>query len=392
MKTCFAAALSLLLSVAALAQGVDPLRNISGTAGSPGAESPFVRTGTGGWTFFHAFDAHVTYVSESGPEEQRNEIFSTNWLTAGLHRNFGERGFFLVRGRVSLEPYTLPDDLGYPQMLQYVSEGSGGPTIDRMRAHDLFGEAAVQVGWRPSASTLLHAYGALIGDPALGPPPSALRSSGVDFAEAPYGYDIQESFNDSTKVITAGFATRFLTIEGSVFHDAITFGNHTKLDSGDIDSKSARLTLTPSSNLSIQVSRGDLGEFVKKKVTSASLSYGSNAAALTALWTRRENEFRDAETAYGVELVLRGARNTLLGRAEWVDRPLEFPNILPTVPAGVEQTTHFAFGYIFDFVAGSHYRAGAGVNIDYHTQSHDLPARYGHKPQAVYAFVRLRTR
>jgi hypothetical protein len=219
-----------------------------------------------------------------------------------------------------------------------------------------------------------------------------LRSSGVDFAEAPYGYDIQESFNDSTKVITAGLVTRFVAIEGSVFHDAVTFGDHTKLDSGDIDSKSARLTLTPTPNLSIQVSRGDLGEFVKKKVTSASLSYGSNAAALTALWTRRENEFRDAETAYGVELSLRGARNTLMGRAEWVDRPLGFPDILPNVPAGVEQTTHFAFGYIFDFIAGSHYRAGAGVNIDYHTQSHDLPARYGHKPQAVYAFVRFRTK
>ncbi len=392
MKNRFVLVLSIFLSTAALAQGVDPLHNVSGTAGSAGAESPWVRSGSGGWTFFHGLDAHVTYVSESGPTTQRNEAFSTNWLAAGVERNFGDRGFVLLRGRVSLEPYTLPKDDGYPQMLQYVSTESGGPLIDRMRAHDLVGEAAVQVGWRPTQSTLLHAYAAAVGDPALGAAPYALRASGVDFAEAPYAYDIQESFHDSTSVITAGFATRFLTIEGSVFHDAVTFGKHTEIDTGDIDSNAIRVTFTPGANLAIQASRGELGDdATKRKITSASLSYGGQLASLTALWTRRENVSSETETAYGFELALRGARSTLMGRAEWVDRPLGFPDFPPIPTPAVEQTTHYALGYLFDFVHGPRYRAGAGVNIDYHTQSHDLPDRYGHKPQAIYAFVRFRS-
>lgn len=383
-----------LLSTSAFAQGLDPLRNVSGTTSSPGGESLWVRSepSAGGWTFFHGLDAHVTYVSETGPEEQRNEIFSTNWFGAGLHKNLGSRGFLLVRGRVSLEPYTLPEDDGYPQILQYVSPEAGGPGTDRMRAQDLFGEAAVHVGWRPTQSSLVHLYGALVGDPALGTAPAALRSTGVDFAEAPYSYDIQETFHDSTSVVTAGFATRWISIEGSVFHDAVTTGDHTEIDSGDIDSRSARVTLTPSPNLAIQVSRGELGEdLAQRDVTTGSLTYGNPSFAATALWTRREyaDEVRPSETAYGFELALRGSRNTFMGRAEWVDRPLGFPEN-PDVRF-TEQTTHFAVGYIFDFITSNKYRAGAGVNIDYHTQSHELEDRYGHKPQSIYAFVRFRT-
>lgn len=388
-------AFALALTTSVFAQGLDPLRNVSGTTSNPGGESLWVLSepSAGGWTFFHGFDAHVTYVSETGPEEQRNEVFSTNWFGAGVHANLGSRGFVLVRGRVSLEPYTIPEDEGYPQILQYVSpEAGGNPTIDRMRAHDLFGEAAVHAGWRPTESTLLHVYGALVGDPALGTAPAALRATGVDFAEAPFSYDIQETFHDSTSVITAGFATKWISIDGSVFHDAVTTGDHTEIDSGDIDSRSARVTLTPAPNLSIQVSRGELGEDLEQRdISSGSLTYGTQSFGLTALWTKREyaNDIRPSETAYGAEVALRGTRHSFLGRAEWVDRPLGFPEA-PDV-RGTEQTTHFAFAYLFDFIASNRYRAGVGVNIDYHTQSHELEDRYGHKPQSIYAFARFRT-
>ena len=388
-------AFALALSTSAFAQGLDPLRNVSGTTSNPGAESLWVRSepSAGGWTFFHGFDAHVTYVSETGPEDQRNEIFSTNWFGAGVHANLGSRGFVLVRGRVSLEPYTITEDEGYPQILQYVSPEAGGPpTTDRMRAHDLFGEAAVHAGWRPTQSTLLHVYGALVGDPALGTAPSQLRATSVDFAEAPFSYDIQETFHDSTSVITAGFTTRWISIEGSAFHDAVTTDDHTEIDSGDIDSQSARLTLTPTPNLAIQVSRGELGEdLAQRDISTASLSYATPNVAVTALWTKREyaDDVRPSETAYGAELALRGSRHSFLGRAEWVDRPLGFPET-PDVRF-TEQTTHFAVAYLYDFIANNRWRAGVGVNIDYHTQSHELEDRYGHKPQSIYAFARIRT-
>ena len=391
MKTRVLLAISLLLSGSAFAQSVDPLRNVSGTSSNPGTGSPWVLSQAGSWTFFHGFDAHVTYVSEVGPETPQDEVFSTNWFAAGAQLGLGDRAFILGRGRVSLEPYTIPDDDGYPQLLQYVSPSAGGPLIDRMRPQDLIGEAAVQIGFKPTNATLLHVYGALVGTPALGPAPFAMRSSSVDLATAPFAYDIQESYSDSGSVITAGFASRWLALEGSVFADTFTTGEHTEIADGDIDSRSVRLTLTPSSALSIQASRGELGEeLAKRTVSSASVSFGGPMVAATALWTQREyeDELRPSETAYGFEVALRGTRNTFMGRAEWVDRPSGFPDA--PLDVTTEQTTHFAVGYLFDVIAGSRYRAGLGVNVDYHTQSHELDARYGHKPQSIYAFVRFR--
>lgn len=386
MITRVGLALALLLSSAVFAQGVDPLQNVSGTTFHPGP-SPWVRSGSGAFTFFHGFDAHVTYLSQTGPEEQENDVVSTNWFAAGAKLDLGERAFVLARGRVSLEPYTIDDS--YPQFFQYVPEDG---LIDRMRPHDLFGEVALQVGFRPTNASLLSVYGALVGQPALGAAPAQLRPSGVDFAEAPFGYAIHETTHDSTSVITAGFATRFFTIEASAFHDGATTGDHTELDTGDIDSQSARLTLTPTPSLAIQVSRGELGEdLAQRDVTSVSLTYGGRSAALTALWTSREyaDETFANETAWGIELALRASRNTFMARVEHVDRPAGFP--LTVDRTAVEEATHYTAGYIFDFIPNARYKIGVGVNMDYRTKTHDLEEIYGHKPQGIFAFVRVRT-
>lgn len=381
--------LSIALSVPAFAQ-LDPVRNLSGTTPATGT-SPWIRSGDGAWTFFHGLDAHLIYLSQTGPEEQENDVFSTNWLGAGAQFALGDRAFVLARGRISLEPFTIEDS--YPQFFQYIPEDA---LIDRMRPHDLFGEAAVQVGYRPTAGTLVSVYGALVGQPALGPAPAQLRASGIDFAEAPFAYEIQETMHDSTSVVTAGFATSMFTIEGSMFHDGATTGDHTDLDTGDIDSQSVRLTFTPSPAMALQVSRGKLGEGIaERQLTSASFTYGVQAAALTALWTRREYEsVRAPQTAYGLEVALRPGRSTFMARAEWLDRPAGFPFPFPSDPIGTfepQRETHYTAGYLFDLSPTSRYRLGVGVNIDYKTKTHHLENFYGHKPQGIYTFLRFRS-
>ena len=377
-----------LLSTAAFAQGVDPLRNVSGTTPGVGA-LPWVRSGSGPLTFFHGFDVHVTHLTQTGPEEQETATFSTNWFGAGAQYDLGDRAFVLARGRVSLEPYTIDED-GYPQFFQFVPEES---LIDRMRRQDLIGEAAVQVGFRPTNGSLLSLYGGLVGQPAFGPPPAQLRASGIDFAEAPFAYEMQETVHDSTSVVTAGFATRFFTVEGSVFHDTVEGFNETEMETGGIDSRAARLTITPTPNLAIQVSRAELmeGELAQRDMTSASLSYGGSWALVTAQWTSRDHPElpgAETETAYGLEVALRASRNTFLARAEHIDRPAGFP--FPAGP-GLEEATHYTAGYIFDIFPGRRYKLGAGVNIDYRTKTRHLEHVYGHKPQGIYAFVRFRS-
>jgi hypothetical protein len=356
------------------------LRNISGTAFNPGEapHHPHV-VDRGPWTTFWDGALFVTYSSESGPDQQRNEAFSTNWIAGGAQRTLGSRGLVLFRGRASLEPWTIKER-GYPQMLQFISAENGGPLLDAMRAHDLIGEAAIDLAYRTSANTFLHLYAAPFGDPAFGPVPYAQRASSEEFAEAPFAYDVQETTHDSTRVVTAGFGSRFFTVEGSAFHDAVSHGRHTSFDSGsDLDSHSARLTITPVPRIALQVSRGELGD-AKRDLTSASLTYSSANGALSAIWTKHE------ELASGtIEGSVRLGRNTLSARLETVDRPPGFLGRTDTW-----RTTHFTIGYLYDFLIAA-YRAGVGANVDYHTQYRELPDRYGHKPQAIYVFVRFRT-
>lgn len=396
---------SLLITASAAAQHLDELpperllllRNVSGTMSDPGpAPSPLLFT-HGAWTAFVAGSAHVTYVSESGPEEQRNEVFSTNWVTAGAQRTLGSRATLLVRGRVSAEQATIGEDAGYPQILQWISRENGGPQIDRMRAHDFVNEAAVHLAVRTFGESYLHLYGAAIGDPALGPIPYAVRASSMEFAEAPFAYDVQETQSTATRVITAGWSSRWFNVEASAFHDSTGLDS---VDDGSIDSQSARLTIMPTPNVSLQVSRGELGDDdevpvicpactpadSQRTVTSASISYGTRAVAVSALYTRRESKFYEALTSGGLEVTFRARRNTFMGRVESVDRPTGFLG-----HTGVERTTHMAVGYIFDFLNRPSWRTGAGFNFDYHTQTRDLEEIYGHKPQAIYAFVRVRT-
>lgn len=382
-------ALVLLVTTAALAQGVDPLRNVSGTTPAAGP-SPWVRSGSGPVTFFHGLDVHFTYLTQTGPEEQETATFSTNWFGAGVQYAFSDRSFVLARGRISLEPYTI-QEIGYPQFFQYVPEEGH---IDRMRGNDLFGEAGVQLGFRPTNNSLLSVYGALVGQPAFGPEPAQLRASGIDFAEAPFAWEMQETVNDSTGVVTLGYATGMFAIEGSMFHDSVEPYNATEIETGDMDSRSARITITPTPALALQVSRAELleGEVTQRDMTSASLTYAGPLAAITAQWTSREYpeiEGSQSQNAWGIEVALRASRNTFLARAEHVDRPAGFP--LDPGLGDYEEATHYTAGYIFDFMPQSRYKLGAGVNIDYRTKTHDLEDVYGHKPQGIYAFVRFRS-
>ncbi len=361
------------------------LRNVSGTAFNPGPAPwhPHI-VNRGAWTTFWGGSAFATYASAAGPKNAPHEAFSTNWIGGGAQRSLGSRGLVLFRGRASAEPYTVKES-GYPQMLQWVSPENGGPLVDTMRAHDLVGEAAVDLAFRTTTASFVHIYAAPVGDPALGTVPYAQRASGEEFVEAPFAYDVQETAHPSTNVVTAGFGSRWLTVEASAFHNAVSHGRHTSFESGSIDSHSARLTITPVRDLALQVSRGELGD-AKLALTTASLTWGSENTAVSATWAQRETPAGGPKLTSGLlEGTLRIARSTLSGRAELVDRPpgfLDHPDVW--------RTTHYTLGYIFDFIASS-YRVGLGANVDYQTQYRDLPSRYGHKPQTLYAFIRVRT-
>jgi hypothetical protein len=325
------------------------------------------------WRRFFDAAAFGTWVTETGPRNPEHRLFSTSWMIVGVEREVGSHGSILGRARLTLEPLTIPRQ-GYPQLLQYVSTASGGPLVDHMRGHDLIEEVAVGLEWRP-----VQLYLAAVGEPPLGAEPFAQRASSIDFAEAPFAYDIQESFHVATRVVALGYTSKAIDVEYGVFHDAHSTGRHTKIDDGNIDSWSARVTFAPQGRLSGQISIGRLGD-AKSKVSSASVSYKAAFAATTAIWTKREGF-----TAYSLESIARPGRSVVMGRIETVDRP-----------AGIfhpdkKRSTHVTLGYLLEILRRPTHRTGVGINIDYHTGVGDLKSRYGHKPQSVYMFVRWRT-
>ena len=376
------AVISLLLTAPLAAQTSDEitfqrtflLRNVSGTASNPGPAPRHAHIiPRGAWTTFLEGSAFLTYVSETGPEDPQSATFSTNWIAAGAQRTLGSRGLLLLRARASAEPYTIPRE-GYPQLLQEISPESGGPLLDHMRAHELLGEAAAQIAFRTSNASFAHLYLAPVGDPPIGAVPYAQRASSEEFAEAPFAYDVQEPFHFATRVVTAGWTSIYGGVEAGVFHHAITTDRHTGIEDGDIDSWAARLTVTPMRNLSIQASRANLAD-LDREVTSASISYGTEHVAASAIYTHR-----DDLSSGGIEATARVGRSTLMARAESVDRP-----------SIDRRTSHLTIGYIFDIVARGGYRAGVGATVDYHTSTKAYATQYGHKPQSVYVFARLRT-
>ena len=323
------------------------------------------------WRFVSRGAFFAVYSTETGPAGQQpgNRVFSTNWLEGRAERSFGATSSIEFHGRVTAEPLTVPKE-GYRQVLQYVSERGGGPLVDAMRAHDLVEDAGVRFWWRA-----LRLDAAAVAEPPLGAASYRQRASSIDFPQAPFSYDVAESYKRATRLAGAAIDTRPLLVEGAVFHAAVSAGNHTTIDSGKIDSWSGRVTLRASEALSLQVSHGKLGD-ANDPVTSASASWNGRLLSATALWTKR-----DPFTAYGAEAALRARRHTFMARVESTDRPAGV--FLPAQ----RRTTHIALGYIVDVVK----RAGIGVTTDYHTSTGDLTDRYGHKPQSVHVFMRVRT-
>ena len=294
------------------------------------------------WRVFGRSAAFLAHVSETGPPDPQSADFSTNWLIAGAERSFGS-GSILFRARVTAEQATIPDE-GYPQLFQQT-----GTLVDRMRAHESLEEAAVQLHWRA-----LRLYAAPKGEPPLGAVPYRQRASSIDFVEAPFSYEVQESFHVAKKVGVLALETSALTLEGGVF------------DLGG-NSWAGRAILRPMPHLALQASHGVIGD-AEEKITSASIGYEGAVLAASAIWTSR-----DPDAAYGAEVALRSAHNVAMARAEHA-----------------RERVHVTVGYIFDLFSRGGYRAGIGANADYHTKTHGLERQYGHKPQSIYVFARFR--
>jgi hypothetical protein len=308
----------------------------SGTDAQPNS-TPFqmLMTTKKGWTLMFHGEAFLNEIQQSGPRGH-DKLFSTNWWMPMAQRKFG-KSTLTIRTMLSFEPATV-SQRRYPELFQQGEVAFGRPIVDGQHPHDFFMELAALYDYKFSEHTLVSFYGAPMGDPAMGPAAYPHRESASEDPIAPLGHHLQDSTHIAADVITAGITYRNFRLEGSGFHGREPDEFRWNINSGAIDSWSARVTANPGQNWSLQYSIADLrspeslapGEDIRRMTASVQYNrplgnnnWGNWASML--LWGRNQDlSGGNVGNSYLLESTLRFfKRNYVWTRIENVDRTTE---------------------------------------------------------------------
>ncbi len=161
--------------------------------------------------------------------------------------------------RAMLSPDPLMGDDGYP-LLFAAGESAGGvnPLVDRQHPHDLVMELSASYAGRLGPNSSVFVYAGLPGEPAFGPRAFMHRLSAMDSPEAPISHQWFDSTHITLGVVTAGIVHDSWKVEASRFRGREPDEDRYDIETGDLDSTSARLSWNPTENLSLQGSWADI--------------------------------------------------------------------------------------------------------------------------------------
>jgi hypothetical protein len=380
------------------------MRATSGTDAEP-VSTPFemLMTTRGGWTWMLHGVAFLNDIQQGGPRGA-DKLFSTNWLMPMAQRKFG-KGTLTLRTMLSLEPATI-SARRYPELFQQGETAFGKPIVDGQHPHDLFMELAAIYDYKLGENALLSIYLAPMGDPALGPIAYPHRESASEDQLAPLGHHLQDSTHIAADVATVGMAYRNFRLEASGFHGGEPDENRWNVNSGKIDSWSARATVNFHQDWSFQYSIGQLhspeavapSEDVRRMTASViynkPMSKGNWASLL--VWGRNQS-LQDGNVGNGflLESTLKFRnRNAVWGRVENVDRTNEL--LLANNVASGFSERYFAriqaytAGYDPELGRIPRLSAALGAQVEWYGVPEILRPAYGAHPVAGVVFLRLR--
>lgn len=372
----------------------------SGTSMNPASSpEPMIHLMAGSWMFMLHGEAFAADVQQSGPRGG-DKFLSTNWFMAEASHPLAG-GTFAVRSMLSLEPATVTDRR-YPELFQTGETAFGSPIVDGQHPHNLFMELALRYTRPISEASSFTFYVAPVGDPALGPVAFPHRASASELPQAPLGHHLEDSTHISDEVVTGAIRYRAFGLEASGFHGAEPGENRWIIQTGGIDSYSARLTFAPGPNWEAQVSAGRLTrpealEPGDQTRVTASLSYNRPYAhgnwASTLLWGRVHKTADAANlNGYLAETVARFREaNYVTGRIELDDKDELFREGQPLF-GQVFRVAAYTAGYTRDIPLLPHITTGLGANFTTYTMPDALRMYYGQRPVAVWIFLRFRVK
>jgi hypothetical protein len=335
-----------------------------------------------------------------------SQLGSLNWMMLmASHALAGGR--LQARTMLSLDALTVTPR-GYPLLLQSGEAYDGAPLHDRQHPHDFFMELSALYERPVTRSAGIMLYAAPSGEPALGPVAFMHRPSAMDNPAAPISHHWADATHISFGVLTAGLFTHTLKLEGSLFNSREPDQHRFDFDPIRLDSWAGRLSWNPTAQWSFTGGYGYLAspealapdESMHRVTASAlhgttlgrdgqwasSLIYGANSHSSHAGWS--------SSLLAESEAVL-DARNTLFGRAEFVQKSAE-DLVLDDPASGFPADRHFdvgevTMGYIRDVARFGAGTLGIGAMGTVNIVPSALAGAYGSRtPLGAMLFLRVR--
>jgi hypothetical protein len=379
------------------------MRQASGNSMNPAAAPmPMAMTQSGDWMLMLHGLAFVNQVVQSGPRGD-DKLFSTNWIMGMAGRPLGG-GHLLLRSMLSLEPLTAGKK--YPELFQSGETIGGRPIIDAQHPHDFFMEVAAEYAHPLGEHTIAYIYAAPFGDPALGPVAYPHRASASEIPQAALSHHVQDSTHIAGSVLTIGGQSGMFGYAVSGFHGREPDEKRWDIDTGKIDSWSARVTFDPTPNWTAQLSTGHLkhpeaaepGD-VQRTTASVSYSRASTAGQTIGQWDtslifghNQKSEGHDGSSLLAESVLQFAGTNYISGRAEIVDKDELFAgqNVPIAISKGAFRIKALTIGYSRDVIKTGFLAGAVGANVTGYSIPAAIKPYYGN-PHSFYVFLRVRS-
>jgi len=379
----------------------------SGTSWQPSSgPTHMMHKQSGDWLLMFHYNFVAGVNSQGGPRGM-TKLESANWFMPMAYHQLGH-GTLQLRGMFSLEPFTFPPG-GSPLLFQTGETYHQQPLIDRQHPHDLFMELSAQYTLGLGERGTWFTYFGYPGEPALGPVAFMHRASASENTSAPLAHHLQDSTHISFGVFTTGFTYRWLKLEASIFNGREPDENRYDFEAHSWNSRSARFSIAPNRNWTMQVSHGFLRRPEAQEPdtdihrTTASVQYnrplnrGNWASAF--IWgrnhTSRPGEVHNLN-GYTFESSLNfDEKNYAYTRLELVDKNellragdralLGITDDHPSFRIGA-----FTFGAARDLVNNEKVSFAIGSDLTFYSKPAVLDQIYGSQPLSWKLFLRLR--
>jgi len=371
-------------------------RDAGGTAWQPDATPNFgIMKHSGEWMLMGHALLNGVYVDQGGPRGG-SKAFAAGMFMGMAQRQVGP-GMLGFKAMVSPDPFMGKS--GYP-LLMAVGETADGEhaLVDRQHPHDLFMELSASYSLSVGDKSDVYLYAGLPGSPAYGPPAFMHRASSMDSPEAPISHHWFDSTHITFGVVTAGFSHDDWKIETSAFRGREPDQKRYDIETGQLDSVSARLSYNPTPNWALQTSWAKINSpealdpDKDEARASASALYArplgkDGSISATLAWSRKDRIPGDALQAWLAEgSVKPNDRWTIFARAEQVEQD-ELADHHGSHSGEAYTVRRVSLGAIRDFQIAESVKFGIGGLVS----AYDAPQALGYDdPMGGMAFVRLR--